>query len=223
MELNDELLSAYLDNALDATTHEAVAAALATDAGAKLRLERMRQADRALRTALPMPQGDRFEAALAARVQMGRPMPRWQRTVLPWALAASIAGLVAGYMLPRNSLPTGLSTPDTVLARALDETKSGAPATQGVSMVLSFQAGDGRYCRLFRAARDSGSGEGLACRGSAGWQVVAWDATTTASTEGFRAAGAGMLIDGAMSELGGSPAMDVGAEGAAIQRSWSKP
>jgi hypothetical protein len=53
--------------------------------------------------------------------------------------------------------------------------------------------------------------------------VVAWDATTTTSTDGFRAAGAGMLIDGAMSELGGSPAMDTGEERAAITRGWSKP
>jgi len=222
MELNDEILSAYLDNALEAGQHQAVSAALATDAGARLRLERMRQADRALRTALPLPQGDKFEAALAARIQMGRPMPRWQRAVLPWALAASIAGLVAGYMLPRAQSPRGLSTPDSVLARALDETGSGA-TTHAVSMVLSFQAADGRYCRLFRASRDAGSGEGLACRGTGGWQVVAWDATTTASTEGFRAAGAGMLIDGAMSELGGSPAMDAGEERAAITRGWSKP
>jgi hypothetical protein len=224
MELNDELLSAYLDNALDGAEHEAVAAALATDAGARLRLERMRQADRALRTALPTPQGDKFEAALAARIQMGRPVSRWQRTVLPWALAASVAGLVAGYMLPRAQSPMGLSTPDRQLARALDDTRSGgASAAQGVSMVLSFQAADGRYCRLFRASRDAVSGEGLACRGSAGWKVVAWDSTTTTSTEGFRAAGAGMLIDGAMSELGGSPAMDAGEEGAAITRGWSKP
>jgi hypothetical protein len=32
-----------------------------------------------------------------------------------------------------------------------------------------------------------------------------------------------MLIDGAMSELGGSPAMDAGEEGAAIKRDWSRP
>ena len=222
MELNDELLSAYLDNALDEAQRDAVSAALAIDTGARLRLERMRQADRALRTTLPTPQGDQFEATLAARIQMGRSAPRWQRTVLPWALAASVAGLVAGYLMPREQMAAGLSTPDRVLARALDESQSGAAARQGVSMVLSFQASDGRYCRLFRAARDTGAGEGLACRGSAGWQVVAWDATTTTSTDGFRAAGAGMLIDGVMSELGGSPAMDAGDEGAAIQRGWSR-
>ena len=32
-----------------------------------------------------------------------------------------------------------------------------------------------------------------------------------------------MLIDGAMSELGGRPAMDAGEEVAAIKRGWSKP
>ena len=44
MELNDELLSAYLDNALDEERQAAVSAALATDAGARLRLERMQAA-----------------------------------------------------------------------------------------------------------------------------------------------------------------------------------
>jgi hypothetical protein len=142
--------------------------------------------------------------------------------VLPWALAASAAGLMAGYLLPRAPFGAeGLASPGRVLARALDEAPSGT--AQGVSMVLSFQAGDGRFCRLFREARATGSGEGLACRGTAGWQVVAWDATTTTSTDGFRAAGAGALIDGAMSELGGRPAMDAGEEGAAIKRGWSKP
>lgn len=224
MELNDELLSAYLDNALDAAQSEAVAESLAVDAGARLRLERMRQADRALRAALPLPREDRFEATLAARIQMGRAAPSWPRIVLPWALAASAAGLVAGFLLSRAQVaPAGISTPDAVLARALDGAPSGAAARQGVSLVLSFQAEDGRYCRLFRQARGAGSGEGLACRNATGWHVVAWDATTTLSTEGFRAAGAGMLIDGAMSELGGSPAMDEGEEGAAIKRGWSKP
>lgn len=220
MELNDELLSAYLDNALDDETSEAVSSALALDAGARLRLERMRQADRALRTALPLPQGDSFEATMAARIQMGHTQPRWQRTVLPWALAASVAGLVAGSFLPQAQSSIGISAPDNVLARALNDQHSGA-AAQGVSLVLSFQAEDGRYCRLFRVARAANSGEGLACRSSNSWQVVAWDATTTTSAEGYRAAGAGALIDGAMSELGGRPAMDANDESAAMARNWS--
>ena len=45
MDLNDELLCAYLDNELDAEQRQRVAAALAADAGAQLRLQRMRDAD----------------------------------------------------------------------------------------------------------------------------------------------------------------------------------
>lgn len=222
MDLNDELLSAYLDNTLDDARQQAVCAALAADAGARLRLSRMRQAEQALRAALPVPPADQFEAALTARVLGSRPAPRWQHAVLPWALAATVAGLVVGYLLPRAESSRDIGTPDAMLARALDAAPSGT-AGAPVSLVLSFRAEDGRYCRLFRATREGAAGEGLACRGAAGWQVVAWDATTTASTEGFRAAGAGMLIDGAMSELGGSPALDAAEEAGLIGRGWTPP
>jgi anti-sigma factor RsiW len=48
VDLNDELLCAYMDDELDAVQRERVSAALAADAGAQLRLQRMRDADRDL-------------------------------------------------------------------------------------------------------------------------------------------------------------------------------
>lgn len=226
MELNDELLSAYQDGELDATQRERVAAALAADPGARLRLERLRQVDRALGDALPARSGDLFESALAARIRgQAVAIPR-RRPVLPWAMAASVAGLLAGYLLPRPdaggaALQAGLLEPRW--QQVLDTGAAGAAGREGLQVVLSFQAGDGRYCRLFRAVASGSEGEGLACHDSASWRLVAWDGLAADSSGGFQAAGPSALIDGAMSELGGSAAFEPQEEAAAIGRGWRQP
>src|SRR5689334_7644998 len=53
MELNDELLCAYLDGELDEAMRARVAAVLDVDAGGRVRLERMRFADERLRRDIP--------------------------------------------------------------------------------------------------------------------------------------------------------------------------
>jgi hypothetical protein len=219
MELNDELLSAYLDGELAPAQREQVAAALLQDAGARLRLERMQQADQALRAAMPATTNDHFQAAMAAKISGSALAARsWQRTVLPWALAASLVGLTVGYVLPRGDAG-GFAQPDATWLNALNSTPSGTASSTGVTPLLSFKTVDGRYCRLFRA-QGAASGEGLVCRSAEQWQLVAWDATTPEPAEGFRAAGASALVDGAMSALGGSPAMDLAEERAVIAREW---
>ena len=53
-ELNDELLCAYLDGELDPETRARVEQALVDDAGARVRLERMRVADERLKAEIPL-------------------------------------------------------------------------------------------------------------------------------------------------------------------------
>jgi hypothetical protein len=220
MELNDELLSAYLDDALDAAGSASVAAALQADPGARLRLESMREADRALRAALPLKQGDIFESALAEGMR-SRPTGRRMRHVLPWALAASLAGLIVGYLLPRAGVDSTAHPMDAALQAALASQHSGAAVESGTQMVLSFQAADGRYCRLFRAGTAEAMGEGLACRDASGdWKLTAWDASAPTAVNGFRTAGVSALVDGAMATLGGKPAMSATEEDAVIARQW---
>jgi hypothetical protein len=223
MELNDELLSAYLDDALDATTRTRVEGAMDADPGARLRLENMRQADQALRNALPPRGGDRLETMLAERVMARPAAPTAQRRLVPWALAASLAGLIAGYLLPRMDAGNGSQMLDRALVRALDTQRSGAPGVEGVQVLLTFQAEDGRYCRLFRSGDASALGEGLACRDGKRWTLAAWDASAPESLDGFRTAGASALVDGAMVALGGKPAMNAGEEDAVIKGGWRRP
>ena len=54
LELNDELLCAYMDGELDAEMRARVERALVDDAGARVRLERMRLADERLRAEIPL-------------------------------------------------------------------------------------------------------------------------------------------------------------------------
>jgi hypothetical protein len=223
MELNDELLSRYLDDALDADTRARVEGAMDADPGARLRLENMRQADQELRKAMPVRGGDHFEAMLVQRVAGKAAAPATRRGFVPWAVAASLAGLIAGYLLPRMDTGEGPEVLDRALVRALDTQRSGGAVVEGTQVLLTFQAADGRYCRLFRAGEADAMGEGLACRGEKGWELTAWDASAPESVDGFRTAGASALVDGAMVGLGGTPAMSAAEEDAVIKNSWRRP
>lgn len=226
MDLNDELLCAYLDDELDAATRQQVAAALAADAGAQLRVQRMREADRELKAALPLPDDDHFAAAMQARILGRAPAYSWRRVVLPWATAAGIVGLLGGYMLP-GALESNRAGIELVqLAPAVQatlETRPSGKTPGALSVVLTFRAGDSRYCRVFRAASADGAGEGLACRsGNGTWQLTGWDAGTE-SVDAFRPAGASAAVDAAMTALGGEPALDAQAEAQLISQGWRAP
>lgn len=223
LQINDELLCAYLDDALDETARAQLDAALDADPGARLRLENMRQADSMLRAAMPLKRADGFESMLADRIQVRSPARRSVARVVPWALAASLAGVLAVLVAQRPEAGNGVQGLGTAVAAALDGQRSGVAGEAGVQVLLTFQAADGRYCRLFRTDGAEGSGEGLGCRTADAWQLVAWDATAPESRDGYRTAGASALVDGAMSALGGSPALSAEEEAAVIDGKWRQP
>jgi hypothetical protein len=225
VDLNDELLCAYLDDELDAAQRRDVAAALAADAGAQLRLQRMREADRDLKAALPLAGGDHFEAAMAARIHGRAPASEWRR-IVPWAAAAAVAGVLVGYVVPHEVAgprPGDFLQLAPAVQAMLEKQPSGEVGAGAMSVVLTFEAQDSRYCRLFRVSAQA-PGEGLACRSRDGaWQLAAWSAGEAGSSDGFRPAGANGVIDAAMSALGGQPALDTPAEAALLQRDWRAP
>ncbi len=208
LELNDELLCAYMDGELDAEMHARVERALVDDAGARVRLERMRVADERLKAEIPLPALQPNDP-LSARILGGEPVSRTVRPSLRWgvaitALAAGISGVIVGFVLSRSQeapeAPVVASAPfpslsgassNTLLA-ALDSGESGKTIEDGeraAQVILTFETEDGRYCRAFRSREASAAAEGVACRNGAQWQVVAWDGTVDPN-EGFRAAGA---------------------------------
>lgn len=241
LELNDELLCAYMDGELDADMHARVERALVDDTGARVRLERMRVADERLKAEIPLPVLQPNDP-LSARILGGEPVSRTARPSLRWsvavtALAAGISGVIVGFVLsksqeapeapvfvaaaPSPSL-SGASS-NALLLAALESGESGKAMEEGprsAQVILTFETEDGRYCRAFRARDVSAAAEGVACRNVEQWQVVAWDGTVDPN-EGFRAAGASELLDDVMDRLGGSAALESAEERALIERHWS--
>jgi hypothetical protein len=225
VDLNDELLCAYLDDELDPVQRREVAAALAKDAGAQLRLKRMTSADHRLQNALAAPGEDHFHAAMAAKILTGMPVPGWRRAVLPWAAVAAVSGVFAGYLAASlSSKPDsefGLASLGATETQLLQKTRAGDTDRGNFRVVLSFKAQDSRYCRVFRTNSQRGGGEGLACRELQGWRLVAWDATSHPTDESYRTAGASTIIDTAMNQLGGSAAFSADDEAQLIERNWT--
>jgi hypothetical protein len=247
-ELNDELLCAYMDGELDPQMRVRVEQALVDDAGARVRLERMRVADERLKAEMPL-QAAQPNDPLSARILDGkatapslalpRARGRGRWAVAVSALAAGLGGVVVGFVLSPSQQPkvvpvvatvvpatpslSGASSNELLLA-TLESGESGKAAVEGdraVQIILTFESDDGRYCRTFGARDASGSAEGVACRTGGQWQVVAWDGTADPG-EGFRAAGASELLDDVMDRLGGSPALEVAEEHALIEQHWPK-
>jgi hypothetical protein len=240
IELSDEILCRYLDKELDAAATNEVEKALALDAGARVRLQRMRDADTVLRSAIPehtlandplvsfIRSGGKVMDGISAsndQYQSNRHSVMWG------SLVAGILGLIVGALAMRNiaggaAMETSLAniTMDTnrSLSLALNTIKSGATLQRNddtLQMVLSFNAKDGRHCRVFDVTNSSGSSEGVACRNDKQWQVVAWDASQS-KADGYRMAGGNELIDNVMNRLGGNAALELNDEQKLIDSKW---
>src|SRR5215510_15114407 len=102
MELNDQVLSQYLDGELDERARAEINAALANDAGARARLERLRGADELLREAIPkFAHSDkdplvRHILSYEEGSPKLAPAPRRRAAAAMIALAAGITGLAIG-------------------------------------------------------------------------------------------------------------------------------
>jgi hypothetical protein len=240
LELNDELLSAYLDGALDTHTLGRVESALERDPGARVRLSHMRAADERLRRAFAL-RSPAHDDPIVAHIQTGAPLPALpnksrSHRVAWWSVAAAgIFGVALGFYIAALDRPASapLARNDGVLnpviVTSLNSVASGDTFEryeQSAAIVFSFQAADGRYCRVFKWRAAGQGAEGLACRetgdGTAqtSWQLIAWDAAAGTHKSSFQTAGASDLIDGAIDQLGGGEALRVEQERALIESDW---
>lgn len=188
--IDDDILQAYVDGALDAAEAARIDAAMAQDEALARRVRQLQALNARLRAAfdpvLDEPVPARLSALLQPRAQLTvleggretnaahRRAPR--RWLMPGAaLAASVALLAAGlwwhagnqlvYM--RNGEPYAAG----VLGRALDRSLASEPDAQApVAIGLSFRAADGQICRTF-TVRTPPSRAGLACHSAAGWAL----------------------------------------------------
>lgn len=250
-----ERLSAYLDDALDPDDRAALEAELAADPVLAAELARLRGNDGLLREAFAMPGEDaaaaRMREAIAAAtagrsaaptadvVDLGAVRERrratgqspTQRWAWPTAAAATLVlGLFVGNRIHApGGEPTGPIATSAAFDTALDRTPSSRSAsvrTGRVTPVLSFAAGDGRFCRQFVLAGQPDEKAGIACRDARGWTIeaLAPHKPGKASEQGYETA-AGPENDGldvAYSRLKGGDPLDGAAEQRLIRDRWRR-
>lgn len=238
--IGDETLMAYADGELHGARREALERALAEDAELRRRLAAQLQ----LRSRIaghyapvaeePVP--ERFAAMirqsaagndnqggvvdLAAARAKRRPLAAWRNMA---ALAATfVFALVLGQAMPPVIGGGPVAVADgTLVARgaleaALDEQLA---ADQGETRIgISFAAADGRFCRTFDGAAMSG----LACRGGAGWQIVATAPGSRAAGEYRQASSGSALVLGAAQEMMAGEPLDAEGERRARDSGWRR-
>ncbi|GAB4149253.1 MAG: anti-sigma factor [Sphingomonadales bacterium] len=238
--IEDELLVAYVDGALDAATHQRLAAREAVDADFRARAEAYRALRQQLRQAfdpvLDEPVPDRLrQAALADdKVIAFRPAKAW---LTQWAkpAMAMAASLVVGLYLggqwygsgggPFKVRDTGLYAGDA-LAASLNSRLSGqAGDGDGAAILLSFRSAENDYCRVFQL--DQASLAGLACMEGAAWHIASVQTAALAGDNaGMQPAGAEALPPALRASIAAriaGDALGLEEEKAARAAGWQKP
>ncbi|MBT2187452.1 zf-HC2 domain-containing protein [Sphingobium nicotianae] len=243
MTIDPEMIAAYADGELGPDEAARVEAAMAADPAIAQQVE----AHLALRSRLgahfapilDMPVPDRLTAMLKpvdapaativdlaaarqARADRAAPQPRL-RWMMGGALAASLAlGLVLGTQIPRGgSIVTqgGRLVASGALDKALTTQLASAQDGRDVSILLTFKAKDGRFCRGFEQA----GAAGIACHNGTGWGIERMQASDfrPGSSGGYRQAGsASKEIMEAAQNMALDGALDVDSERVARDKNW---
>ena len=239
MTISPELLAAFADGELDAETSRSVEAELAgspelqADLAAHYALrarllahfapiaeqpvpDRLRDAVVGVRNA-PTIDPTVIDFASEARKRRRAVLPaRWGRIVGP-ALAASLVLALIGYgLLPSDNTYAQGELAETLDGQLIATQKANAP----IRVLLSFQDGQGQYCRGFTSKARSG----LACHDDRGWRVLkTFGATGSGSTEYRQAGSPDMAVMAAIQNLAAGAALDAAGEEQAARQRWRAP
>ncbi|HXS19847.1 MAG TPA: hypothetical protein VN735_01385 [Steroidobacteraceae bacterium] len=249
MTFPEEVLMAYADGELDASTRAAVEAAMASDPEMARRISQHKalrnRVSSAFNKVLDEPVPARLLTAARNEHAGGPPgarkdnvMPLRRRQVQRWtwpqwtAIAASlIIGVIIGRMaLVRTGSPGPLAMRGGrifaagMLADALSQQLTGNQAAAApVRIGVSFRSKAGEYCRTF-SLRQPAALAGLACRAADGWELSALARTELpdGGSGAYRPAASSMppaVIAAVESRILGEP-LDAHAEAAARGRHW---
>lgn len=231
MQVDDEMLMAFVDGELDEIASARIERQAAEDPELRGRIE----AQRRLRSRIaahyapvaeePVP--DRFRALLENEV-VDLASARPKRRVAGWqnlgAIAASlVVGLFAGQWLQLGgSGPVAVGEGGLVaqgdLAQVLDTQLASAPTAEAQARVgISFVSTEGQMCRTF----ESSALTGLACRDDGRWRLVVTAPGNAAGQGEYRQAGSGSLIvmQTAQDMMSGDP-LDAAAERRLRDSGW---
>ncbi|MEZ5743176.1 MAG: hypothetical protein R3D89_05460 [Sphingomonadaceae bacterium] len=228
---HEERIAAFLDGALDDAELAAFKAELERDPALAAEVERMMGNDALLREAFAGPVEQGVDDALLARMGLAEedhpaaPLaandnpPFWRRWQVP--LGGAIAAALALTLIFTTQQGAGFDA-------ALDGTPSGQIAAldggQELKPLLTFRAGDGRFCREFSIGKDDAGGTGIACRSGNSWQVEALDKGATELARGSEIALAsgedGAGLDAAYERLQAGDPLGAERESALISGDW---
>jgi len=245
MTFSDEVLMAYADGELDATTRAQVQQAIGADpelarrvaAHAKLRSALRSSFDPVLDERIP---GHLLAAARSKPREAARrgnvPLPRGAaRPWLQWgSLAASFVLGALAWQLGMRTMQSGpimerggklLASGE--LARALSVQLAHEQSTAAaVQIGVSFRSRTAQYCRTF-LLRDREQLAGLACREGEQWQLemLARNGAPVAGPNAYRQAASALppaLVQAVSDMISGEP-LDAQAEATARARQWRAP
>ncbi len=220
--LNDEVLGAYIDGELGPDQRGEVERLIEQNAGARIRLERLRGGDAALRRIFANERPEGGSDKLAELVRRGWPVRSSKRTFVIGAgiAAACLLGVIGGRLtLPPQSGP-GMHLSSGMLA-ILENVPSGkSVAVDGGAMevALSFRSDSGDACRQYRTVSAQQEVEAVACRDGGVWRIAVQAATD--ESQGYRTAAASDPIAAAVARMGGASVLDGGEEQALIASRW---
>lgn len=248
MNINDEMLSAFLDDELSGHDRELVLAGLRDDEALADRLAQLASVNTlvgkqaTLIDQIPMPESVlamlRTENAAPAQttstssnvVELSRFRQARQRVMAVVrehaALAASLAlllGFAGGQLMPTSGNNSGDAS-NAVFA-ALDTVPSGQAlainADTSLTARFSFQDTQSRFCRQYLVQDNQGSSENLACRDQDQWTLVASArSSAVASSAQYQPASGPRLLDNMLDAMMQGSALTQEQEQAAINNQW---
>lgn len=240
-----EKIAAYLDGQMDDAAMLVFEAEMERDQTLAEEVARFADNDVLLRDAFAEPLMQGVDDALKARMGLDPsqenvaaldPIPgarkatnenepmfkRWR-----WPIGGAIA---AALTLAISTQFNGSPQEDRQFADAMETLPSRAVAQlsdgRKIMPVLSFQAGDGRYCREYVRSGGADAGSGIACRGEGGWSIEGHAKGPVKMADGGRietAAGADpTALDSDYSRLQASDPLNSELEKRLITNGWKK-
>ena len=223
MQISDETLMALADGELDPGTAGRVQQAVASDPLLAARYERFvstRQALAEAARARPVAQGETVggddpRQGVPAQA-LPQPASLNRRPMLAAAASVALAVVGLGWWLWPDRGPAGL--PVAELA-ALDSLPSGESRIledgAELTMIATFNAEQGGFCRENETARDARIRVVLACREGAAWQER-FAAVIEGEQSGYQPASGDVSLEAALTDLGAGVPLTPAEEAAAL-------
>lgn len=233
MNDTDEAIGAFVDGELGREEADALLRRAARNEGLAREIERQRalrgQLLDAFAPAIDEPVPARLTRLLAEPPRprlVARGAPRFLAYGVGMAATVALAVGVALSLRPTGEIAftaDGSAMARGQLARALDNQLGAEAASDAdVRLMASFQAADGRYCRLFQRQGAPAQAAGLACRNEAGWAIAALSTASAEASGGYRQAASSLPapVVAALEDAGAGSPLTAAEEAAARSAGW---